>query len=71
MHVAAVNQVDILILGAFGCGAFQNDPDTVAKAYRTALKDYRDKFDSIVFVIYCSGTDMSNFEAFEKSIGSL
>ena len=68
MHVAAANQVDILILGAFGCGAFQNDPDTVAKAYRTALKDYRDKFDSIVFAIYCSGTDKSNFEAFEKSI---
>lgn len=71
MHVAAANQVDILILGAFGCGAFQNDPDTVAKAYRTALKDYRDKFDSIVFAIYCGGTDRSNYDAFEKNLGSL
>lgn len=71
MHVAAANQVDILILGAFGCGVFQNDPDTVARAYRTALQDCRDKFDSIVFAIYCSGTDRSNLDAFEKRIGSL
>ena len=71
MHVAAANQVDILILGAFGCGAFQNDPDTVARAYWTALQDCRDKFDSIVFAISCSGTDRSNLDAFEKRIGSL
>lgn len=69
MHVAAANGVDILILGAFGCGAFQNDPDTVAQAYRAALKDYRDKFDSIVFAIYCSGADRSNLEAFEMVLG--
>lgn len=68
MHVAAANGVDILILGAFGCGAFQNDPDTVAQAYRAALKDYRDKFDNIVFAIYCSGTDRSNFDAFKNQI---
>lgn len=69
LHVAAANGADILVLGAFGCGAFRNDPDTVAKAYGTALEDYRDRFDSIVFAIYCGGNDKSNFIAFEKRLG--
>lgn len=69
LHVAAANEVGILILGAFGCGAFQNDPNTVAKAYRTALNDYSDRFDSIVFAIYCGARDKSNFDAFQKELG--
>ena len=69
LHIAAANEADILILGAFGCGAFRNAPDTVAKAYGTALEDYRDRFDSIVFAIYCGGNDKSNFIAFEKRLG--
>lgn len=66
LHVAAANSVDILILGAFGCGAFQNDPDTVAKAYRAALKPFRSKFHGIVFAIYCRGYETENFTAFER-----
>lgn len=70
LHIAAVNGADILVLGAFGCGAFQNDPDIVAKAYREALKDYQDKFDSIVFAIYCRVYETGNFDAFERELGS-
>ena len=69
LHIAAANEADILILGAFGCGAFQNDPDTVAEAYGAALEEYRDRFHSIVFAIYCGGNDKSNFSAFEKRLG--
>ena len=45
LHVAASNNVDILVLGAFGCGAFQNDPECVARAYRSALASYNGYFD--------------------------
>lgn len=69
LHIAAANEADILILGAFGCGAFQNDPDTVAEAYGAALEEYRDRFHSIVFAIYCGGNDRLNFTAFEKRLG--
>lgn len=54
MRSAVHNGVDILITGAFGCGAFKNPPKVVAGAWREALKDYREKFDITAFVIYVS-----------------
>lgn len=54
MRSAVHNGADILITGAFGCGAFRNPPKVVASAWREALKDYRRKFDITAFVIYVS-----------------
>lgn len=64
MHVAAANRVDILVLGAFGCGAFANDPKVVAKAYYAALANYRARFDVIEFAIYCRDYETENYDAF-------
>jgi uncharacterized protein (TIGR02452 family) len=64
MHVAAANKVDILVLGAFGCGAFANDPKVVAKAYYGALASYRARFDVIEFAIYCRDHETENYDAF-------
>ena len=36
-EVAIENYVDILVLGAFGCGAFHNPPEVVADAFRECL----------------------------------
>lgn len=68
LHIAAYNKVDILVLGAFGCGAFQNDPDAVSKAYFTALIEYRARFDVIDFAIYCRDYETQNYEAFKKNL---
>ena len=65
-HIAAANKVDILILGAFGCGAFANDPMVVAEAYRTAIIPYRARFDLIEFAIYSSGNKNENYDAFKR-----
>lgn len=54
MRVAAFNGADILITGAFGCGAFNNPPKVVASAWHEALKEYRQKFFLTAFVIYVS-----------------
>ncbi len=54
LRVAAYNKADILVSGAFGCGAFHNDPCVVAWAWREAMKEYGRKFDLIDFVIYIS-----------------
>lgn len=40
-EAALDNGVDILILGAFGCGAFKNPPDLVAKAFREVIAEHR------------------------------
>ena len=63
--------VDILVLGAFGCGAFANDPKIVAKAYHEALIGYRSRFDVIEFAIYCSPGHEENYDAFSKELAML
>lgn len=68
MHISALYGVDILITGAFGCGAFRNDPEVVAMAWQEALKDYRRKFDYIVFAVYFREHEIGNFRAFNDRI---
>ena len=65
LHVAAANGVDCLVLGAFGCGAFENDPNVVAKAYAVAMEEYRRRFDVIEFAIYCRDWETANYNAFK------
>ena len=62
--VAAANKANILVLGAFGCGAFRNDPRIVAQAFFDALKDYIKCFDLVEFAIYCRDYETENYQAF-------
>ena len=68
LHIAVCNGVDILVLGAFGCGAFQNDPNVVSRAYRDALRDYGKRFDLIEFAIYCREWETENYDAFRRQL---
>ncbi len=69
LSVAAHNEVDILVLGAFGCGVFQNNPKVVVSAWKTALKIFPKVFQKIEFAIYCGNAlENDNYLAF-KSIG--
>ena len=71
MHIAAAHSVDALILGAFGCGAFANDPNVVARAYKDALTDSRTHYGSyfklIEFAIYCRAHETENYDAFKRA----
>jgi len=64
LHISALNNVDILVTGAFGCGAFKNNPEIVAEAWKEALKNYRQKFDYVIFAIYFREHEINNFKAF-------
>ena len=64
LHVAALNGVDILVTGALGCGAFKNNPDLLAEAWKEALESYRHKFDYVIFAVYTREHEISNFKAF-------
>ena len=58
-----------LILGAWGCGVFQNDPEWIARTFVRALKsdEFGGLFSKVIFAIPNSGrTGEENFEAFKK-----
>lgn len=53
-----------LVLGAFGCGAFGNDPIVVANIWKNLLNKYP-YFENITFAILCR-YEQDNIEAFKK-----
>lgn len=69
LHVAACNGVDCLVLGAFGCGAFRNNPNIVARAFKNALEKYRRYFELIEFAVYCRNYETENYKAFKAVLG--
>lgn len=52
LAVASAFGHEVLVLGAWGCGAFGNDPDRTARDFRTALEtDFRGHFSDVVFAV--------------------
>ena len=68
LDVAALNHAEVVILGAFGCGAFRNDPIIVAQAYKNVLPEFIRHFRTIEFAVYCRPGDDSNYQAFKSTI---
>lgn len=68
LTVAASPKADILVLGAFGGGAFRNDPEVVAKAYKTALEKFPKVFKKIEFAIDCSDEEQKNYHTFKDML---
>lgn len=66
LSAAAANGAEVLILGAFGCGAFRNDPTVVATAYQQVLPQFLNHFKTIEFAVYCRPGDSRNYDAFTK-----
>ncbi|MDY6393179.1 MAG: TIGR02452 family protein [Bacilli bacterium] len=68
LQVAKKENVEALILGAFGCGAFCNPPEIVAKLFMASLRIYH--FETVEFAIYDRnpGPD-SNLSIFKKVFG--
>lgn len=67
LDVAVLGNNDVVILGAFGCGAFQNNPEIVARAAKDVIDDYKYAFKTIEFAVYCSQRDESNYRIFERT----
>lgn len=67
---AKANKYKSLVLGAWGCGAFHNNPENVAECFRVVLEDYgyAKYFDNICFAIYGSENG-KNITAFRKCFG--
>jgi uncharacterized protein (TIGR02452 family) len=57
---------ETIILGAFGCGAFMNDPQIVAQAAKNVIREYLYSFKNIEFAVYCSPRDDRNYRIFDR-----
>ena len=65
LDVAAKEKVEVLILGAFGCGAFHNPPEIVAEIFATLIKNYN--FGIVEFAVFCRN-DTRNYDIFKKEL---
>ena len=64
LAIAAHHGVTHLVLGAWGCGVFRNDPAMVADAFKQPLKKrFAGAFDEVVFAIMGGPGDL-NHDAF-------
>lgn len=64
LDIAKKEKEDVVILGAFGCGAFSNPPRIVAEAMAAVVKEFQYDFKVIEFAVYCTARDMENYEVF-------
>jgi uncharacterized protein (TIGR02452 family) len=69
LSLASDHGVDTLILGAWGCGVFRNDPDRVARLFASKLRDrYRNQFRRVVFAVLDSAPRAPTFESFARAV---
>lgn len=65
LTIAIHQHTDILLLGAWGCGAFQGDPKMAAASAMSAIRKFPNQLEKIVFAIPAKGKQsMRNFQSF-------
>ena len=69
LTVAAAQGDTVLVLGAFGCGAFRNPPAVVAQAYKKVLSEFEGYFKRVEFAVYCPSERPENYKTFLKILG--
>ncbi|TAE72999.1 MAG: TIGR02452 family protein [Bacteroidetes bacterium] len=73
LTIAYVYGYESLVLGAWGCGVFQNDPKKVAQLFASLLTKnnaiFKNRFKNIVFAIYTSGNKTDNLVPFQQTFG--
>ncbi|MDO4649694.1 MAG: TIGR02452 family protein, partial [Eubacteriales bacterium] len=74
LKLAAFLGYKILVLGAFGCGAFRNDARVVSDLFYRAMKDFnydgmllKDMFRRIDFAVLDRTADQYNFKEFSRN----
>lgn len=62
------NNIETLVLGAFGCGAFRNPPELVADVYKAAALKYGKYLKNIVFSVKEKGDLGHNTNIFRQMV---
>lgn len=65
---AIYNECNNIILGAWGCGVFKNNPKIISELFRETLESLRYRFDNVIFAIINdrNSTD-NNYEIFKQT----
>ena len=67
LSVAAHFEHDALVLGAWGCGVFKNDPEEVAELFAEALSQrFAGRFDKVAFAVLDGTPDHRIIEPFRR-----
>lgn len=63
----------VIVLGAFGCGVFRNDPKLVASIFHRLLNtEFKNQFKEVVFAVLDSGVQGKiNLEVFQKEFNDV
>jgi uncharacterized protein (TIGR02452 family) len=68
LAIASKQKVDTLILGAWGCGVFRNEPNDVANLFKEIISEkYAGAFKKIVFAVLSNSEKKSSFKYFESA----
>jgi uncharacterized protein (TIGR02452 family) len=71
LALAAAHDCPQLILGAWGCGVFRNDPHVVAQAFAShILGKWAGRFRRIVFSVLDTSRTQETFTAFQAAFGN-
>ncbi|RLT34876.1 MAG: TIGR02452 family protein [Chloroflexi bacterium] len=68
LAVAAYHHCNALVLGAWGCGVFRNDPNQIAHLFAKVLADplFENRFSHIEFAIYDPSSSLAIITPFQK-----
>jgi uncharacterized protein (TIGR02452 family) len=69
LSAASLHQVERLVLGAWGCGVFRNDPQIVARIFAELLKppgNFAGVFAEVVFAVYDRSENLATYGAFAE-----
>ena len=71
LAIAAGHGHDAVVLGAWGCGVFKNDPEMIADLFRSALVTrFAGVFARVVFAVFDSSADGHVLRAFQDRFGA-
>ncbi|KAI9007828.1 hypothetical protein DFJ74DRAFT_689225 [Hyaloraphidium curvatum] len=71
LHIIAAHGHDAVVLGAWGCGVFRNDPEVVAELFREALMgEFAGAFGRVVFAVLDSSAEGKFIDPFERRFAS-
>jgi uncharacterized protein (TIGR02452 family) len=67
LALAVTNGIESIILGAWGCGVFRNEPVEVAGYFNEVIQKYfKNSFKEIIFAIYDSSEKKANYLKFKE-----